>query len=220
VGIVVVAVTSGLGLGWMVLASPVLAVRDVEVEGLHRLSAAEIRALTAQERGRPMALVSLGSVAEKVSTLTLVRSVAVRRSWPSTLVVVVSEREPIAGVPSRGRISLVDGEGIVVETVTAVPRGLPLLEVDLKRSGPVTLRAAREVIDDIPGPLRRGVRSVRASSPDGVSFVLADGTTVVWGSAQDGAGKAVALSAVHPRSHGRGVVIDVSAPDAPAVTGA
>ncbi|MDQ1288962.1 MAG: cell division protein FtsQ [Actinomycetota bacterium] len=218
-GFVVVVVASGLGAGWVVFASPVLAVRAVEVRGLHRLRAADVEALAATERGRALALASPSAVATKVAALPLVRSVTVERSWPSTLVVTVTEREPIAGVPRGGRIALVDADGVEVQLVAALPAGLPLLEVDVARSGPATLRAAREVADAIPATLRRGVRSVRATSPDGVTFRLADGTTVVWGSSQDGPQKAAALVAVHPRSHGRRVVIDVSAPDAPAVTG-
>lgn len=217
---VVAAVASGLGLGWLIFASPVFAVRDIEVRGLHRLPEPEIEALAAGQVGRSIALVSPQAVSDRVADLPLVRSVTVTRSWPSTLVVSVTEREPIAGVPSGKKIALVDGDGVVVETVAKIPAGLPLLDVDLARTGAQTLRAAREVADDIPASLRGGVRSVRASSPDAVSFQLSDGTTVVWGSAQDGDRKAAALLAVRPRRLGARVVIDVSAPDAPAVTGA
>jgi cell division protein FtsQ len=214
------ALAGGLGLGWVVFASPLLAVRHVQVRGTLRLSAEQVADLASGQLGRSMALASPQAVAGRVAWLPLVRSVRVERSWPSTLVVSITERQPLAAVPSGRRVDLVDGDGVVVETVaaSAVPGGLPLVDVDVARAGAPSLRAARAVSDDLPAALRPGVRAIRATSPDAVSFVLADGSTVVWGSAQDGDRKAAALLAVHPRPTKHKVVIDVSAPGAPAVT--
>jgi len=218
--VVFAALAGGLGLGWLVFGSPLLAVRRVPVRGVQRLTAGEIVELASGQLGRSMALASPRDVADRVARLRLVRSVRVDRSWPGTLVVTVTERQPIAAVPSGGRLELVDGDGVVVETVAraAVPAGVPVVDVDVAVAGADSLRAARAVADEVPAALRPGVRTIRATSPDAVSFVLADGSTVVWGSAQDGGRKAAALLAVHPRPTKQKVIVDVSAPDAPAVT--
>jgi cell division protein FtsQ len=206
--------------GWLVFASPLLAVRDVQVRGVQRLSAGEIESLASSQLGRSMALASPREVVDRVAGLRLVRSARVARSWPSTLVVTVVEREPMAAIRSAGgRVDLVDDDGVIVDTVARAPAGLPLVEVNVQRAGAESLRAARAAADDLPPTLRQGVRTIRATSPDAVSFVLADGSTVTWGSAQDGARKAASLLAVHPRPLRHKVIIDVSAPDAPAVTG-
>jgi cell division protein FtsQ len=217
VAVVLAALAGGLGLGWLVFASPVLAVRDVQVRGVQRLSAADVQRVAERQLGLSMALASPQTVAEQVAQLRLVRAVHVDRSWPSTLVVTVSEREPIVAVPvAGGRVQRVDGDGVLIDTVPRAQAGLPVVEVDVQRAGTESLRAARTVVDDIPPALRTGLRTVRATSPDDVSFVLADGSTVIWGSALDGDRKAAALLAVHPRATKHRVVIDVSAPDAPA----
>jgi cell division protein FtsQ len=165
-----------------------------------------------------MALMSPQAVARRVAAVPLVRSVRVVRSWPSTLTVVVTEREPIAAVPAAGGVALVDDDGVVVQTAAGAPAGLPLLDVDLATAGAGALRAARAVAADIPASLRPGLRRIGATSPDDVTFTLADGTRVVWGSADDAARKAEALIAVHPRSVPHPQEVDVSSPGTPAVT--
>jgi cell division protein FtsQ len=230
------AITIGVICGWLLFGSPLFAVQRVQVQGLHRVPLADVRAVAEQDVGRSMALTSTQAVAERVVQVPLVLSARVDRRWPSTLVVTVVEREPIAAVAvsgatgsagvagatgsARGGVALMDADGVVVETVGtgAVPAGLPLLDVDVRKAGAASLRAAREVSDAIPAQLRPGVKTVTATSPDAVSFVLADGTRVLWGSAQDGPAKAATLLAVHPKPLSRPVTIDVSAPDAPALT--
>jgi cell division protein FtsQ len=214
------ALVLGLGCGWLLFASPVLAVQRVEVHGLQRVAVDQVRAVADREYGRAMALTSPQAVAERVVQVPLVLSAKVERRWPSTLVIVVGEREPIAAVPAAGGgVALVDGDGVVVEDDVAAPADLPLLDVDVHKAGSAALRAARSVSDAIPAQLRPTVRRITATSPDAVSFVLGDGSTVEWGSAQDGPAKATTLLAIHPKPLKRPIRIDVSAPGAPAVTG-
>jgi cell division protein FtsQ len=218
--VVAAALTLGLACGWLMFASPVLAVQRVELHGLHRVPADQVRAVADREFGRAMALTSPQAVAERVVQVPLVLSARVEREWPSTLVIIVGEREPIAAVAaSGGAVALVDGDGVVIESAPAAPPDLPLLDVDVRKAGAAALRAARSVSDAIPAQLRPTVRKITASSPDSVSFVLGDGSRVEWGSAQDGPTKATALLAIHPKPLKRPIRIDVSAPDAPAVTG-
>jgi cell division protein FtsQ len=213
------ALALGLLVGWLLFGSTALAVHRIEVHGVRRVSAADVRAQLATEVGRSMALVSPQDVAERVSRLPLVKAVTVVRTWPTTLVVTVTEREPIAAVPAvGGRVALVDPDGVVVDTAAAAPPGMPLLQVDVARNGAEVLRAARAVYDALPASLRSGVHQIKASTPDAISFLLPDGSTVIWGSAQDGARKADALLVVHPKPLPHPAVIDVSSPDTPAVT--
>jgi cell division protein FtsQ len=213
------AMTLGLMLGWLLFGSAALAVQRIEVRGTQRVPAGAVRAAVQFETGHSMALISPQDAAARVAAVPLVRSAKVLRSWPSTLVVVVREREPIAAVPAgQGRVALVDEDGVVVEITAHAPGGLPGLDVDVARDGVLALRAARRVSDDLPPLLRPAVRRITAATPDAVGLVLTDGSTVNWGSADDGARKAEALLAVHPRALSRAIAIDVSAPGAPAVT--
>jgi cell division protein FtsQ len=219
IGLLAGALIFGIVVGWVLFASPFLSVQQVRLRGLHRVPALEVRAAADPETGRPMALISPQAVAERVVRLPLVLSARVDRSWPMTLVITVVEREPIAAVPSPGAgFDLRDPDGIVVDHVDTVPRGLPVLVVDVDKAGPAGLRAARRVSDALPATLRASVRRISASSEDAVTLTLTDGSTVLWGSAQDSAGKVTALLAVHPKPVSHRITIDVSAPDAPAVT--
>jgi cell division protein FtsQ len=217
--VVAVSATAGVLLGRLFFGSTLLAVHRVEVRGLHRVSAEAVQAAAVPEVGQPMALISPQAVARRVAIVPLVRSVRVVRSWPQTLVVEVVERQPIAAVPAAGgQLSLVDDDGVDVQTVAQAPAGLPVLDVDVARAGVGALNAARQVAGDIPVRLRPGLRRIGATSPDDVTFTLADGTTVIWGSADDPTAKAAALLAVRARSGSHSSVIDISAPDSPAVT--
>ena len=213
------AVTLGLVVGWLLFGSTALAVQHVEVVGLHRVSPEAVRAAVQFEIGHSMALVEPQTAAERVVGVPLVRSARVVRSWPATLRVEVVEREPLAAVPvAGGRVALMDRDGVVVETVAHAPAGLPLLDVDVARAGAATLRAARQVSDDLAVRLRPSVRRISAVTPDAVTLVLSDGTTVTWGSAQDGSRKSAALLALHPRALPHPVAVDVSSPETPAIT--
>jgi cell division protein FtsQ len=214
------ALVFGLGVGWVLFGSQFLAVQRVEVVGLHRVGLADVQQAAAGQLGRPMALTSPQAVAERVVRLPLVLSARVERSWPSTLLIIVVERQPIAAVPlSAGGFALMDGDGVTVATAGSPPPGLPVLDVDVRRAGPAALQAARQVSDSLPDTLRTGLRQISAVSPDAVSIVLADGSTVLWGSAKDSSDKILALHAVHPKALPHPMLIDVSAPEAPAVTG-
>jgi cell division protein FtsQ len=219
------------GLGWLVLGSPVLEVRQVRVLGTDRVPVADVLRTADPERGRPMVLVDLAGVSRRVNALPLVHDVRVVRQWPGTLVVTVHERVAVAAVPASAAsaagkpasgaastVRLVDRDGVEVGSGPK-PAGLPYLQVDLARSGAATMRAALAVLDSLPANLRTGLKGIGADSPDGVWLTLSDGVRVVWGDATDSDRKAAVLHAVITASDpARLAVVDVSAPDAPAVT--
>jgi cell division protein FtsQ len=114
-------------------------------------------------------------------------------------------------------VDLVDEDGVVVASAATPPAGLPLLDVDVRAAGPATLRVARQVSDGLPDRVRAMVRRISATGPDAVVLTLTDRSKVTWGSAQDGAEKADALLALHPRPLPKPTQIDVSSPGTPAV---
>ena len=224
------------GIGWLVLGSSVLSVREIRIVGTDRVPLADVSRASDSERGRPMVLVDLADVSRRVNALPLVHDVRVVRQWPGTLVVTVHERVPIAAVPlgaAAGAASsataatepvagvpvrLVDRDGVQV-AVGAKPAGLPFLQVDVGRSGAVTLQAALDVLNSLPPQLRSGLRGIGADSPDGVWLTLSSGIRVVWGDSTDGDHKARVVRALLTAGDSAKILsVDVSAPDAPAVT--
>ena len=209
-GVTLLLVLAGLA-AWLLLGTGVLGVRAVEVTGTARLDAATVRAAAAVEPGTPLARLDTAAVARRVSALPVVRSVEVSRRWPRTVTIAVRERQP-AAVQQRGpSYALVDRSGVAFDTVDRRPPGLPLVSAPVD-AGPPALRAALDVLDDLPPGVRDDVRQVRAASPDRVEIELTRGRTVRWGSAERGARKAAVLAVLLER---RARVYDVSAPDAP-----
>jgi cell division protein FtsQ len=197
--------------GWVVLESPLLAVRSVEVSGASRLTPAQVLAAADVAPATPLARVDTEAVAGRIRALVEVRAVSVSRQWPRSVRIVVEERVP-AAVRRRGTSYLVlDRTGVAFDTVRKRPEGLPMVRA-VPGAGVHTLRAAMDVLAAVPVRVRRQLVEVRAASPEQVTLRLTRGRTVVWGSPDRGDRKAVVLTALLPR---KARVYDVSAPDAP-----
>src|SRR6266545_1089667 len=92
--IALVAGTVGLiaVLVWVVVFSSVLGVKRVVVHGAHVLSAARIRSVADVPHGRPLVRVDTGTIAHRIEALPEVAAVSVRVSYPSTVMITVTER--------------------------------------------------------------------------------------------------------------------------------
>ena len=207
------------GAVWAALWAPWATVREVQVAGTSRVDAAAVRTAAGTEVGRSMLLARTGDVADRIRReQPLVAGVTVTRDWPSTLRVVVTEREPVAAVPAGDEVRLVDADGVVIERLTgerARRPGLPRVEVDLAAPGSVaTLRACVEVATGLPPELRRIVRRIGATTPDRVELRLAGGARVDWGSGDETPRKAQVLLALLPQ---KASLYDVRSPATPAV---
>lgn len=211
--LVAVAVTAVLvvALGWLVFYSSVLGVRTVEVTGSSGATASAVREVAAIPDGVPLARVETDGVAERLATLPQVESVSVQRSWPSTVRIVVVERRALALVDRDGVKWLVDRTGTLFAQVTEPPTGVPTLQVAAAGPGDRTTMAALEVVQVLPTDILERVSVVSAESADSVVLRLADGRTIVWGSAADSERKALVLAGLFDRP---GATIDVSSPSA------
>ena len=199
-----------VGLLWVVLASTWLGVDRVDVRGLTRLQQAAVVEAVAVAPGTPLARVDTGAVEARVAELAPVADVAVRRTWPGTLTVDVTERTPAAGVLQNGRFTLVDAEGVPFAAERALPEGAVRLQVNAPGPDDPATTAALEVHAALPEELRTRVRIVRAASPAAVILLLNDGRQVVWGRPGNTATKAAAALALLSKP---GSVYDVSAGD-------
>lgn len=203
-------------LAWVLLASTWLGVDRVEVVGVERLRADAVVAAVAVADGTPLARVDTGAVERRVEELAPVADVSVRRTWPGTLTVDVTERTAVAGVLQDGRYALLDAEGVVFGTEAALPAGAVRLQVLEPGPDDPSTRASLEVHAALPDALRSRVRIVRATSPSGVVLRLDDGRQVVWGRPGDTERKAAAALALLSKP---GTSYDVSAGDVVVVSG-
>ncbi len=203
--------------GWVVLASPVLDVRGVQVAGTTFLGPAEVRRAAAVPQGGPLARADLGAVRRRVEALPAVASVQVSRAWPHEVRIEVTERTAVAVVEDGERLHGLDADGIVFRSYKARPRALPLIR--MAADAPADARAeAAHVVGVLPESVARRVAFVDVHTRDAISLELRDGRTVVWGSADQVTDKARVLAALlkavrDARSY------DVSVPGQPTTTG-
>ncbi|WP_324277414.1 cell division protein FtsQ/DivIB [Blastococcus brunescens] len=127
----VAALAAVAAVAWLLLAGPVLAVRDVRVDGLVTLPAEQVQEAAGIGDGTPLLRVDVEAAEARVGRLPQVSAVEVTRNWPDSVVITVVERVPVAIVGQPGRRSLVDADGVLFDMVTgSPPEGVVPLLVD------------------------------------------------------------------------------------------
>jgi cell division protein FtsQ len=214
-----VAVAALVAVVWLLLVSPVLGVRAVQVDGVRTLPADQVRETAGIAPGTPLLRVDVDAARARVARLPQVASVEVTRGWPHTVVVTVVERKPVAVVGEPGRRTLVDAEGVLFDTVSgAPPAGVVPMDVASPGPGDPATMAALTAVEALSTHLRRQVASVAARTPDDITLTLTDGTQVRWGGPEKSGRKGDALEAVIGQLAKGGLdparTIDVSTPEA------
>jgi cell division protein FtsQ len=204
---------------WVLWESPLFAVRAVQVDGVHSLSAAEVRDAAGLREGTPLLQVDLDAAAARVRRLPQVAGAQVSRGWPDRVVVTVAERVPVAVVERAGQRTLVDAGGVLFDTITGpAPAGVVPLDVASPGPDDPATRAALSAVEALPAGLRAQVTRVSAPTPEQVALALPGPLTVQWGDGGAGPAKAAALRGLLDQLHADGLgavtTIDVSAPDA------
>jgi len=209
-----------LAAGWLLLLSPVLALRadEVTVSGAGSVVAVDqVQAVVSASDGTPLPRLDTVALRDRLLDVPGVREARVTRAWPHGLVVQLVAREPVAAVPdedSGSGFALLDMDGVQVGRVDDAPEGLPVVDVPVgdKR----TLSAVLTVLEQLPADLLAQVGGVSADTQDTVTMQLRDGVRVDWGSASETPLKIAVLQALRaaPQTAGSSV-IDVSAPRLP-----
>ncbi|OLF16076.1 cell division protein FtsQ/DivIB [Actinophytocola xanthii] len=204
-----------LGIGYVVTFTSVLGVRSVSVTGTRDLSGDTVREAAAVELGTPMVRLSTHEIALRVADLPRVFEVQVSRSWPSTVEIAVTERDPVAVRRLRDGVHLIDRTGVDYATVRTAPRGLPELRVATVSPEDPATRAAVTVLAAVPDQLRSRIVEVSARTAGDVRLTLTGKRTVKWGDAENNTRKAAVLAPLLTRP---GRTYDVATPDFPTVS--
>ena len=113
-------------LGWVVGFSPVLAVRTVEVVGVPAPRWPPSGRWRRCRSGSRWPGSTARAVAARVAERATVADVSIERSWPSTLVIHASPRQPFLVVKNpQGQLQVVDETGVAYAQVSTPPRGVP-----------------------------------------------------------------------------------------------
>jgi cell division protein FtsQ len=212
-GYAAVVVVVLLVLGWVVGFSPLLAVRTVEVVGVPDSEVAAIKTLAKVPLGRPLARVDDDAVAARVAERATLADVSIERSWPSTLVIHASPRQPFLVVKNpQGQLQVVDATGVAYAQVSTAPKGVPTVNAAssaaLSRDA---LAAAVSVVKVLPAAMQKRVTNVTVSSANLVTLRIGR-TSVVWGGVDAPERKLAIMTAL---LRGSPKLVDVSAPSTP-----
>ncbi|MDO5500151.1 MAG: FtsQ-type POTRA domain-containing protein [Propionibacteriaceae bacterium] len=207
-GAVAVAVVAGLAT-WVVFFSSALVLRSVHVEGTAILTQDEVLAQAQAPEGRPLARVNEREIAERVAKLPAVREVTVRRAWPRSLEIRVSERVPVFVIGEGDPVTLVDSAGATFRG--PLPEGVP--QGEGPTGDPALLADVARVVTALPDDLRAVTQQVTFTSPDAITIQIADDREIFFGSADRADLKA---EVAHSLVRGTNAThIDVSAPTRP-----
>jgi cell division protein FtsQ len=218
------------GAAWLLLESGQVAVRHLEITGLHRLDRTQVERSAGITVGEPLILIDTEATARRIAgDLPIAASVQVTRGWPRTVRVAVRERVAVAGVRTGGRVQLLDRDGVMFALDNRLPAGVtPIVaaaSVDADAAGADAAGAdaaaravtnAAVVVAALPLRVREQVEEVTAHSPHAIDLTLRDGRLIHWGGPERSSRKAAVLQALMSHSADE---YDVSAPDAPTTRG-
>lgn len=221
--VVVAVLVVTLGVGYLLVESPLLDVDRVAVTGTVHLAPSTVEDVAAVPGDAALLRLDTGAIAARLESLPWVADARVQRSLPGTVRIVVTERTPRAFVRADdGTVVLVGADGTVLGGAPAAPAGL--VEVVGLRRTPVpgsllSPPGAAAVTDALPDALAARIDAVLLTDPGAVSLRLRDGGAVRLGDLDDLAAKGAAAAAVLDRlpADARLDYVDVRVPSAPSV---
>jgi cell division protein FtsQ len=213
-----VAAASLLTLGLGVLGfvhSPYFAADHISVEGAMRLAPEQVLRIGGIERGQNVVTLDTTAIEGRLEADPWISSASVTTDLPDTVVVRISERVPVACVPTHDGWEVVAADGVVVTTATKEPR-LPTV-ASVVPGEDITSLGAR-ALGAMDHSLRARVSALSVGIDGVARLVMDDGVTVSYGALDEVTSKAQALAAVLEWAHDEGVrveQIDISVPGAP-----
>jgi cell division protein FtsQ len=166
------------------------------------------------------------AVEEALLSEPYIAGVDISRQYPNTVVLEITERRPSGAILQNGKYGLVDQEGMILESVEAIPPGLveikdlqlPLLLPGTEISG-IDFASVTSMLGSLPPALREKTAAVGLRAEEGL-YLEAGGTLVIYGEANDLSRKnTIALMALSTLVERYGTIeyIDVSFPDHPVI---
>jgi len=180
------------GVGAWTLSQPWFAMRTIDVvTPVSHVTETQVRLVAERHVRGTFFTVDLDRVRDALEKLPWVREARVARHWPDTLVVSLTEHEPLA---RWNEDALVNPHGEVF--AAASNRELPRFSGPEDSSVEVTLAWQR--YQAILGPLGRSVRELQLSSRGGWQMRLDNGTQIVLGRDEPDA-RLARFTAIYPR---------------------
>jgi cell division protein FtsQ len=212
-GVVVGAIVFVMG----VLASPLFAIRNVNMEGVVYTSAETVEKVTDQLKGASVFTVDTAKARELLLKDPWVSEVRISTDFPNGALVEIAERVPVVwylGADQKARV--VDARGHVITVLT----GWPTKYLQVRGQGPDleagavaddVFRAAAQLVLALPSEIRPLVKALDLTGGGELSMILKGGTVVRFGPPSDLKDKLVAVVVLFRRQDPATLaVVDVS----------
>ena len=211
-------------LAWGVTRSPFLDVDHVQVSGTVHTTPADITGASGIHTGMAMFDVDGEDAAARLGAVPWILRAHVKRQWPATVSIAVVERAPVAAVPAKTGVAVVDRVGRVLADAPVAPVGLPTL-LGLPPAGPPSSRVGGRaadllaVVQAMPPQVAQRVVAVVAADSGQVELRLKPSGVVRLGPPDQLAEKMLATQTVLTQVDlARLAVLDVRVPASPAIT--
>ena len=201
----------------LLLTSPLLSVRKVDVEGVVYANPELIASIVDSIDGEPILTVDLDAAENKLLLIPWVRQARVSMHLPSRVTIEVVERSPIAFFRSvDGFNRVIDRDGRVLDVIEGDPVDFtpiigtgPNLSAGQNTEQPFL--GAAELINALPSELRARLLTVTVSPEGEVSLALTNDVEVLFGRPDDFQVKLVGVvNEIKRQGSRRYAIIDVS----------
>jgi len=208
---------AGIILVLLLLTSPLLSVRKVEVEGVVYANPELVASIVDSINGEPILTVDLDAAEDKLLMIPWVRQARVSMHLPSRVTIEVVERTPIAFFRSvDGFNRVIDRDGRVLDVIEGDPVDFtpiigtgPNLSAGQNTEQPFL--GAAELINALPSELRSRLLTVTVSPEGEVSLALTNDVEVLFGRPDDFQAKLVGVvNEIKRQGSRRYAIIDVS----------
>ncbi|MTV47564.1 FtsQ-type POTRA domain-containing protein [Heliobacillus mobilis] len=213
------------------LHSPYFGVSQVNVQGISLINQEEIVKLSGIHSGENIWRLDTQRIKQQLLFHPQVETVEIHRQWPSTVLIEIKERKPIAVVGQAGSFILIDQQGIFLRKVESI-YGIPLpiitgVQVPLN-AGPGQpidaegLPVALKVSTELTSSVLARVGEIHVSAGHRLILYTEEGLEVRFGTAEDIPAKGDMLTEMLKQLTNNGgsekiQYIDISSPKAPVV---
>lgn len=206
--VLLVAIAAAIYLLWF---STLFRIQEVKVSGTELLTPDEVSETAGIVTGEPLISLDTSNSAARIGDLDAVAEVEVRRSFPTTVEIVVTERK-LAYVRSHGTgFQWIDDQGVIFHTTAQRPPESILAETSSTDAR--LLSDVAVVVKNLPAEAAERLQVINAAAVDQIELELADSVVVVWGSADDSELKSQVAATLLAQVDAS--VYDVSAPTNP-----
>jgi cell division protein FtsQ len=184
-------------------------IKKIDVRGANQVPVQLITDTAQISLNTQLLRVPTSIVVERLTTISQIGRAEVRRGWPSTLVIEVTERIPLALADTPAGRFLVDASGIAYLPAPG-DANFPLISGPDDASRSVSILAWQS----FPDWLKAEVVITNTDNPNSIWFTLTSGRKVIWGDLTKAEEKSAVLKVLRRMA---GSIYDVSTPEVPVV---